>query len=217
MVQPVSSATTSIGTLPAPGPATERQGEYARWSAEAQRYAVDLSRNAYLLLVAATIATYLLLWLTHFQYVYGWLNDDRTLYVKGLATLKDWSGAFSFYNALQPYFFLISYLPLKLGVSLPSQPLPFLGEQTGQFRFLLLYTMLLHAVLLGVWAWFAPALTPSRLVAWLSLLLFATSPSLIFWSPQADSRVLGLPFLLAGLWLLVQRGHSQPAARWTTA
>src|SRR3954466_3679027 len=160
---------------------------------------LDLSRTGYLAAASVIILAYLAIWLTHFSTVYGWVNDDYYLYVKGMLTIQNWQQAFLYqYNALQTYFFLISYLPLKTGLSLPSYPLPLLGAETGQFRFLLLYTVFLHGGLVALWAWFATKLTGDRLVALLSLLLFVTSPSLTLWTPQPESRLLGLPFALLG-------------------
>src|SRR4051794_3726777 len=99
--------------------------------------ALDLSQRAYWLFAAAIVVGYLLLWLTHFQYVYGAIVDDYFIwYTKGLKTLADWRNAFGAYttqmNFAQMYAFIISYLPLKSGISLPSYPLPLMGEQTGQ-------------------------------------------------------------------------------------
>ncbi|HLH21334.1 MAG TPA: hypothetical protein VK066_02350 [Chloroflexota bacterium] len=175
---------------------------------------LQLSRRGYWLLAATILVAYLVLWLSHFEYVYGWIMDDQLVYSKTMATIADWTKAFRYeHNILQPYFFLISYLPLKSGISLPSYVMPLFGEHTGQFRFFLLYTVCLHALLLGVWAWVATALVRNRVVALLSLLLFASSPSVVLWSPQPESRLLGLPFALAGLWLLlrVDDGRSRSA------
>ena len=47
-------------------------------------------------------------------------------------------------------------------------------------------------------------MTTNRLAALLSLLLFATSPTVMLWSPQPESRLFGLPFVLIGLWLIVR-------------
>ena len=161
---------------------------------------------------AAVSLAYLLIWLSSFQNVYGWVMDDRVLFIKGMDTVRDWKGAFSYYNALQPYFYLVSYLPLKLGISLPSHPLPTFGEQTGQFRFLLLWTTVLHGLILLVWAWFAAALVRNRAVALVSLLLLAASPTFVLWTPQPESRILGLPFALIAFWLLM-RDETVPTAR----
>src|SRR5262249_39691874 len=58
---------------------------------------------------------YLLLWVLNFSNVYGWLTDDHLVFLKAIATKSDWRQAFLFYfNALQPYFFLVSWLPLQL-------------------------------------------------------------------------------------------------------
>jgi hypothetical protein len=168
-------------------------------------------RHTYPLACIAVVAVYLAAWLSRFQYVYGWLQDDVPTFTKGLLTVSDWRGAFSNYNALQPYFYLISYLPLRSGLSLPSFPLPMFGDKTGQFRFFLLWALLLHAVLLLIWAWAAARFTSSRLAAWLSVVLLATSPTYVLWSPQPESRLLGLPFALPGLWLLLR--PNPPARR----
>ena len=47
-------------------------------------------------------------------------------------------------------------------------------------------------------------LCQNRLAALISLLLFATSPTLILWSPEPSSRLIGLPNLLGGLACLIQ-------------
>jgi hypothetical protein len=161
----------------------------------------DLSACAYRLLAVAVIAAYLVVWAASFRHVYGLIMDDYMVYQKAVEVVGDWHRAFAYFNLLHPYFFVVSYLPLKMGFSLPSYTLPVVGEQTGQFRFLLLYCVVLHAALLAVWAWFASRIA-RRLVAFLSLLLFATSPTLAFWGPKPDSRLLGVPFALVGLWLL---------------
>jgi len=165
---------------------------------------LDLSPRAYLLVASVLLLAYLLLWLTHFQYVYGLIMDDFHVYDKGLDTIRDWRGAFGHYNAHHLYSFLISYLPLALGASLPSYTVPFLGEQTGQFRFFQLSAVCLHVALLGVWAWFATAVGVNRLVSFVALLLLATSPTFVLWTPKPDSRLLGLPFMLLALWLLLR-------------
>ena len=173
----------------------------------------------YWLAVVALVAVYLALWLHDFQYVYGWLQDDIYVFDKALDTIHDWRAAFTTgYDAHQPYFYLISYLPLILGLTLPSYPVPPLEGFISQFRFLLLWALLFHAVLLLVWAWFATRLVRSRLVAWLSLLLLATSPTYTLWSPQPESRLVGMPFLLPGLWLLLRsdglRGSTRAIVGW---
>lgn len=170
------------------------------------------SARLYWLVVASVCFAYLSLWFLNFRNVYGWVMDDRILFIKGTDTVRDWKGAFSYYNALQPYFYLVSYLPLKLGISLPSHPLPTFGEQTGAFRFLLLWTTILHGLILLVWAWFAAALIRHRTVALVSLLLLAASPTFVLWTPQPESRVLGLPFALVAFWLLM-RDEADVASR----
>src|SRR5581483_10892935 len=168
---------------------------------------LELSAQAYRLLVIVILAAYLVLWLAHSRYVYGWLMDDRVVYFKAALARDNPISPFmpsDGRNALHTYFYLISLLPMKLDIRLPSYALPVFLQNTGHFRFFLLYAVLLHGVLLLAWAWFATHLTRNRVAAVLSLLWFATSPTLTFWSPQPDSRVLGMPFALVGMWLLLQ-------------
>src|SRR4051795_12040818 len=91
---------------------------------------LELSPDAYWLLAIVVVALYLVLWVTHFDYVYGWSTDDRTVFAKGIATVRDWKNAFSFFNALQPYFFVVSYLPLASGLTLPSIQIPWAANLT---------------------------------------------------------------------------------------
>ena len=208
-LEPPPAATTlappTAGEPTAAAPTAPRR----RWAGRPSRYAVAAT---------ALVGLYLLAWLGHFPYVYGWIMDDRTDFLKGLDTIHDWRAAFAYYDALQPYFYLISYVPLASGLSLPSYPLPTFGEHTGQFRFFLLTALLLHTGLLLIWAWFATRVVRSRLVAWLSLLLLATSPTYTLWSPQPESRLLGMPFALPGLWLLLRsdglRGSKRAIVGW---
>lgn len=164
----------------------------------------DISRRTYWIVSVSIVAVYLALWLANFRHVYGWVMDDRIVFIKGMDTVRGWKGAFSYYNALQPYFYLISYLPLKLGISLTSYPLPTFGEQTGQFRFLLLWTTILHGLILLTWSWFAAVLVRNRTIALISLLLIVTSPTFVLWTPQPESRILGMPFALVAFWLMMR-------------
>ena len=104
---------------------------------------LDLSPRVYWMLATAIIGAYVLLWWMNFHHVYGWCNDERVVYAKGMLTVRDWKQAFrNFLNALQPYFFVISYLPLKLDISLHSYPLSGLDAETGHYRWFLLYAVL---------------------------------------------------------------------------
>ncbi len=177
----------------------------------------NVSARQYWFAVAAVCFAYLSVWLINFRYVYGWVMDDRVLFIKGMDTVRDWKGAFSYYNALQPYFYLVSYLPLKLGISLRSYPLPTFGEQTGAFRFFLLWTTILHGLILLAWAWFAAALIRHRTAALISLLLLATSPTFVLWTPQPESRILGLPFAMVAFWLLMRDEMNHGSRRFSGA
>jgi hypothetical protein len=154
--------------------------------------------------VTVLAGAYLLLWALNFSKVYGWLTDDHLVFLKAVATVSDWRQAFLFYfNALQPYFFVISYLPVKFGWALSSHILPVFGARTGQFRFLLFYTVVLHTALFVIWACFARSLAGKWRVAVLGLALWLCSPTVYFYGPQPDSRLMGLPFALLGIWIVL--------------
>src|SRR5438270_364661 len=147
-------------------------------SAEPYRAPFSGGRAAlYWLAVGLIVSAYLVAWLSDFGHVYGWLQDDLYVFSKGLSTVNDWRSAFTAgYNANQAFFFLISYLPLASRLTLSSYPIPPLEDFTGQFRFLLLFALLLHASLLVIWGWFARQVTTSAAAAIVSLLLLASSP-----------------------------------------
>lgn len=153
------------------------------------------------------VTVYLIIWLVNFRYVYGWLMDDRLVYEKACKTVSDLLAPFRAddRNALHFYFYLISLLPAALPVKLDSYTLPLFGNQTGHYRFMLLYAVFLHAALLLMWAVFACKFSRSRAAAICSLVLFAASPSLFLWTPQPDSRYLGLLVGLPGAWLMISR------------
>lgn len=165
-----------------------------------------LTPRRYWLICSAIILAYLAVWLVNFRYVYGWIMDDLLVFTKARLTLEDFWAPFRAdnRNALQSYFYLISYLPLALGIELTSHPLPVLGEKTGQFRFLLLYVVLLHTLLLFVWAWFMTRITKDRVTALVALILLVVSPTFVLWTPLPESRVLGMLFVLPGTWLLLR-------------
>jgi len=164
-----------------------------------------LSPRVYWALSLLLVAGYLAVWLANFRYVYGCQIDDWVCYVKGLHTVEDPKAAFTAgQNALQPYFFLYSYLPIWSGVSVPSYELPIYGDQTGNFRFLLLYTVFLHGLIALSWAWFAARIAGGRMAALLSSFLLLTSEEFVLWTPLPETRLIGLPLALLGLWLIIR-------------
>lgn len=161
--------------------------------------------------VAVVIATYAFVWIVNFRYVYGWLEDDWCVYMKAMATLRDPRDAFFVrLNLLQPYFFLFSYLPLKLGLRLPSIDIPVFDNQTGLFRGLLFYTLCYHIGIASAWAWLAEKLCWRKLAAFLSVVFLLLSPTFVLWTPQPDTRIVGLPLVLVGIWLLIRSPQPRP-------
>jgi hypothetical protein len=172
----------------------------------------QLSRRAYWTLALTAVALYLGLWLVNLPYVYGWQADDWACYMKGLDTVSDAKAAFQVRaNLLQPYFFLYSYLPICSGISLPSHELPIYGANTGNYRFFLLWTILYHGVIAVSWAWFALKICRSRAAGLLSLVVLLTSQEFVLWTPQPDTRLIGLPLVLAGIWLVARSAGRDPA------
>jgi hypothetical protein len=165
----------------------------------------------YWICTAVVIGCYALVWIANFKYVYGWLEDDWCTYLKGMATLQDPKDAFLVRaNLLQPYFFLFSYLPLRLGLRLPSIPIPVFGNDTGLFRGLLFFTMCYHIVIAFSWAWLAEKLSWRRSAAFLSTVFLLLSPEYVLWTPQPDTRIVGLPLVLVGMWLHLRGPEAKP-------
>lgn len=168
-------------------------------------------RRGYWLAVTLVIGIYAIAWAANWKYVYGWLEDDWATYFKALATIHNPKNAFLVRaNLLQPYFFLFSYLPLSLGWRVPSVDIPAFGPNTGLFRFFLLYTVGYHVGIAFAWAWFAEKLVWRKSAALLSLAFLLSSPTFVLWTPQPDSRVVGLPLVFLGIWLLIRK--SAPTA-----
>jgi hypothetical protein len=168
-------------------------------------------RRGYWLAVTLVIGMYAIAWGANWKYIYGWMEDDWANYFKALATIHDPKNAFLVRaNLLQPYFFLFSYLPLWLRVRIPSVDIPAFGANTGLFRFFLLYTVGYHVGVAFAWAWLAEKLVWRQSAAVLSLVFLLSSPTFVLWTPQPDSRVVGLPLVFVGIWLLTRK--SAPTA-----
>jgi hypothetical protein len=155
--------------------------------------------------VLLMLAVYFALWLSALPRLYGWHADDWCCYVKGIETTQDARMAFTCRtNALQPYFFLYSYLPIASGWQLPSYPLPIYEERAGNFRFLLLYTIIFHAVVATSWAWLARRICDNHAAALLSLAMLLCSTEFVLWTPQSETRFVGFPLVVVGIDLLLR-------------
>lgn len=172
-----------------------------------------LGARGYWRLSILLIGMWLVLWLAAFPYLYGWQADDWAVYVKGQDTIADPSAAFTNRaNLMQPYFFLYTYLPIKSGLSITSHPLPIYGPNLGNFRFLVLLTILYHGVIALVWVWFVLRICADRWAALLSLAMLLVGSQYVLWTPQLDTRLIGLPFILVGIWLLLKPVSDLPGA-----
>jgi hypothetical protein len=183
--------------------AASQRTEPSAGASRARPWRLTVGPRAYWLLALSIVGAYTVIWLWRFPLLYGVVMDDVPQFLRAVRVADDWRAAFGVFNSQHVYYLLLTYLPLKLGASVPSYDIPILDGHTGAFRFLSLAAIGVHAALLLMWAWFALRLTPSRLAALLSLLLFATSPTLNYWTPKLDSRLLGLPLSLGGLALLL--------------
>src|ERR671926_120114 len=85
-----------VATAPGPGPACS---------------GLALSPRGYWLLSGVIVAAYLLLWVTHFDYVYGLIFDDYVYFLKALETLGDWKSVFALWNEDHLYYFALAYIP----------------------------------------------------------------------------------------------------------
>lgn len=150
----------------------------------------------------AVIVIFLLIWFINFGPTYGWLMDDRGVYIKGVDVVNNIMAIFSYWNVLHAYFLVDSYLPIVSKICVPSYQLPIFGPSTCNFRFAIAFTIVLHAIVLLALAvlFRAAGLTTKQRI--LALILTAVSPALTFWTPQLDSRILGIPFIVAGILLM---------------
>lgn len=155
----------------------------------------DISSQTYWRAAGLLVLAYLALWAANIHNVYGFLGDDRTYYFRGAPVTQE---AFTYYNAYHAYWLLVSYLPLRAGLRLPSHPLPGIPD-TGQFRFLLVYSIVMTAGILAIWARGALAFVERRVTALVALALLVVSPSFVLWTPEPESRLCGFPFMVAAI------------------
>jgi hypothetical protein len=155
--------------------------------------------SRYSLACAAAIVVWLSAWLFSFHDIYGWLTDDIyqfqrvMMYERGGRNMLDipWFHAYDWFIATLPWLF---------HWSIPSYMVPQVWARTGEFRAFILYTIVLHAIILAMIANLLHLVCKNRLVAFGALVLFMTSPTFVFYSDLLDSRYLGF---LAGLPALI--------------
>jgi len=159
--------------------------------------------DPYVITCAIMLAVWLAAWLLAFPNLYGWLTDDAmtlqriNLYMLGGRRLLD----IEWFHA---YMWFILYLPWKLHWSIPSHVIARSWNETGFFRALLLWTILLHVVILAFLADFVRKLAQHRVVAAGAFLLILTSPTLLLYADLLDSRYLGLIFALPGMFMMLR-------------
>jgi hypothetical protein len=161
-------------------------------------------KDPYVATCAVMIAIWLGAWLIAFPNVYGWLTDDIyqfwrvTQYEQGGTSLYDiqWFHAFDW---------LIVLLPWAFDWNVPSHMLPQAWNRAGEFRALILYVIVLHAIILALIAGFLRQLCSSKIVCAGALLLFMTSPTFMFYADLIDSRYLGMLAGLPALMILVSQ------------
>jgi hypothetical protein len=138
-------------------------------------------------------------------YYYGAFRDDYWIVFRtGLDTVYDWRAAFSGAHVNVLYFYLISYLPLKLQFAIPGLTLPdYPREEVALYRGLIAYNLVLHGVILFLFAYLVRVITHRQLVVFLATLLLAVNPLFVAWSTVLDSRLVGLIFAIPGTAILL--------------
>jgi hypothetical protein len=163
----------------------------------------DLGPIPFAAALAILSLIFLYVWLHQHCYYLGWHTDDWMLFRKAVLVAQDWQSAYTTYANTNHGFNYLYMAPLmRTGVSLPTLSYPIYGPEAGLFRFASAATVVFHLAVLPTWAVFAARLCGSRLAALISTFLLATSEAMVVWTPQIDSRLVSMPFVLAGSWLL---------------
>jgi len=138
-------------------------------------------------------------------YYYGAFRDDYWIVFRtGLDTVYDWRAAFSGAHVNVLYFYLLSYLPLKLQLAIPGLTLPdYPPQDVALYRGLMAYNVVLHALILLLYACLVRVVTRRQTIALLATALLAVNPLFVFWSTELDSRLVGLLFALPGIAMLL--------------
>jgi hypothetical protein len=167
-------------------------------------------RNPYLLACAGTIALWLIAWLVAVPNLYGWLVDDEDTFYRFQTYLLGGTHLFDI-QWFHAYMWLLMAPPAAFRWTIPSHVAARAFAATPQLRALIVYTIVLHAVVLALVAAFLGRLVRRRSVAFAAFLIIATSPTLTFFTPLLDSRYLSLLAALPAL-LLLLRGAARERA-----
>lgn len=168
------------------------------------KLALNISRRAFVMACSMVIFGYFALWLLNFKDIYGWIMDDGYYFYRGTKIVENPWKLFDTWNYVHLNHLIFGTLPILLNYDIPSLTLPEFEARTGIFRGFLLLTILLHGALIALWMIILDRLRLNRLIALAAFLLFVTGPTLTFWAPLPDSRMLGLLAFLPG-WLILFR------------
>ncbi|HEY7066180.1 MAG TPA: hypothetical protein VII06_32205 [Chloroflexota bacterium] len=154
--------------------------------------------------IAALVGLWLVWVGREVPYFYGEFGDDYFQFFRmGLGTVHDWREAFGRWHIYPLYFFLISYLPLKLHLAIPGAVLPdYSHESIALYRGLIAYVVGLHALILVLFGQFVFTMTHRRLTAFLATLLLAVNPLFLWMATTPESRSIGLLLALPAMTLL---------------
>jgi hypothetical protein len=164
-------------------------------------------RDPYVVFCLCAVALWLIAWLAAFHNLYGWLVDDEDtfyrvrVYALGRLNLFD----IQWFHA---YMWFLASPALLFHWSVPSHVAAREFAATPQFRAFILYTILLHAIVLGLLGGFLYQLCSNRFVAGAAFLLVLTSPTLALYTPFLDSRYVSLLAALPALMLLLKGSHT---------
>jgi hypothetical protein len=165
-------------------------------------------RDPYTKFCASTIAVWLVAWLLSFRNIYGWLLDDEDTFYRFQYYAQGGTHYFDI-PWFHAYMWFLMLPPLLLHWSVPSFSAPRAYGLTSEFRALILYTIVLHAIVLAMLAIFLRQLCSKRFVAGAAFLVVVTSPTLAFFTPLLDSRYLSLLAVLPAMTLMLKGARAE--------
>jgi hypothetical protein len=160
-------------------------------------------RDPYLIFCAVAIFIWLAAWLAATPNLYGWLVDDADTFSRFQLYAQGGQHYFDI-QWFHAYMWFVAFLPLLFHWTLPSHIAPRVWEAMPEFRAFIVYTIVLHAIVLGMLACFFTQLCSNRWICAGAFLLILTSPTLTLYTPLLDSRYLGFLAALPAMMLLLQ-------------
>lgn len=169
-------------------------------------------RDPYFLSCTAVIVAWTAAWLSVFPNLYGWLTDDAMTFAR--IRVFEQGGVHLFdIPWFHAYMWILVTPAWLFHWAVPSHEIPRTWQYTPQFRALILYTILLHSLLLALVSFFLTKLSTNRWICFGAFVLWATSPTLIYFGDLLDSRYLGLLFCIPAMTILLSRAERMAQAQ----